>query len=119
MPNTNRKNNKIPPSYSCQSPTILGFLKFYLLIYLLIYLFLATLGLVAELRLSLVVVSGGYTSLRCGVRASLCGGFSCCRARTPGTWASVVVAHGPGSSWTRIFRDKGSNLCPLHWQVDS
>ena len=30
----------------------------------------------------------------CGARASHCGGFSCCRARALGAWASVVVAHG-------------------------
>ena len=50
---------------------------------LFIYLFLASLG------------------LRCGVRASHCGGFSCCRARALGVWASVVVAHGLSScgSW--------------------
>ena len=39
-----------------------------------IYLFLAALG------------------LRCGEWASHCGGFSCCRARALGTWASVVVS---------------------------
>uniref|UniRef100_A0A8C0DIX5 Myosin motor domain-containing protein n=1 Tax=Balaenoptera musculus TaxID=9771 RepID=A0A8C0DIX5_BALMU len=33
-------------------------------------------------------------TLRCGVRASHCGGFSCCRARAPGAQASVVVARG-------------------------
>ena len=26
-------------------------------------------------------------TLRCGARASHCGGFSCCGARTLGTWA--------------------------------
>ena len=33
---------------------------------------------------------------------------------------SVVVAHGPScSAPCGIFLDKGSNPCPLHWQVDS
>ena len=41
-------------------------------------------------RLSLVAVSGGYSSL--GARASHCGGFSCHRARALGARASVVVA---------------------------
>ena len=41
-----------------------------------IYLFLAALG------------------LRCSVRASHCGGFSCCGARALGTRAYVVVARG-------------------------
>ena len=33
---------------------------------------------------------------------------------------SVIVAHGPSCSKARgIFRDQGSNPCPLHWQADS
>ena len=58
-----------------------------------IYLFLAVLGLCC--------CAGAFSScgkqgatLRCGVQASHCGGFSCCRARALGAWASVVVAHG-------------------------
>ena len=34
-------------------------------------------------------------ALHCGVQASHCGGFSCCRAQALGTWASVFVARGP------------------------
>ena len=35
-------------------------------------------------------------------------------------WASVVVAHGPSCpKECEIFPEKGSYLCPLHWQVDS
>ena len=34
--------------------------------------------------------------------------------------SSVVVAHGLSCSMAcGIFPDQGSNLCPLHWQVDS
>ena len=33
---------------------------------------------------------------------------------------SVIVVHGLGCSVAcGIFLDQGSNLCPLHWQVDS
>ena len=41
-------------------------------------------------------------TLRCGVRASRCGGFSCCRAQALGAWASVVAARGLSSygTWT-------------------
>ena len=39
--------------------------------------------------------------LRCGARASHCGGFSCCRARALGAWASVVVALGLSSCGLR------------------
>ena len=40
-------------------------------------------------------------TLRCGVRASYCGGFSCCGARALGAQASVGVARGLSScgSW--------------------
>ena len=47
---------------------------------------------VAARGLSLVGVSG--PTLRCGARASHCGGFSCCRARAVGARASVIVACG-------------------------
>ena len=36
-------------------------------------------------------------TLRCGARASHCGGFSCCGAQALGAWASVVVARGLSS----------------------
>ena len=56
----------------------------------------------------------------CGVQASHCGGFSCCRAHALDTWASVVVAQALScSSACGIFPDQGSNPCPLHWQADS
>ena len=59
-------------------------------------------------------------TLHCGARASHCTGFSCCRAWALGTWASVVVAHGPSCSVEcGIFPDQGSNPCPLQWRVDS
>ena len=74
---------------------------------------------------SLVAGSRGYSSLRCtGLSLS---GFSCCRAwalgagfSSCGLLASIVVAHGLSCSVAcGIFLDQGSNLCPLHWQVDS
>ena len=74
----------------------------------------------------------------CDVQASYCSGFSSCRARAPGSQASVVAAHwcdivarplehrpsscGTGLSCSEacgIFLDQGSNPCPLHWQADS
>ena len=50
---------------------------------------------VAACGLSLVAASGA--TLRCGARASHCGGFSCCGARALDTQASVVVAWGLSS----------------------
>ena len=53
------------------------------------------------------------------VRASHCGGFSCCGARALGAQASVVVAHRLScSAACGIFPDQGLNPCPLHWQAD-
>ena len=47
-------------------------------------------------------------------------GFSCCGAWALGHAGSVVVVHGLSCSTScRIFLDQGSNLCLLHWQVDS
>ena len=68
--------------------------------------------------LSLVVASGGHSSLRCA-------GLSLSRPlllRSTGSRraGSVVVAHGPScSAACGIFPDQGSNPCPLHWQADS
>ena len=71
-------------------------------------------------------------TLSCGMQASHCGGFSCCRAQSLGfvgfsscgSWALeywlVVVVHGLScSAACGIVLDQGSNLCPLHWQVGS
>ena len=76
---------------------------------------------VAMCSLSLVVVSGGYSSLRCAgfslrwrlllwSTGSRHVGFSSCGAQL--RWLSCSAACG-------IFPDQGSNPCPLHWQADS
>ena len=87
---------------------------------------MAALGLVDACGLSLVVLSGGYSSLRCvgfssrwllllWSMGSRCTGFSSC-----GLWTSPVVAHGLSCSTAcGIFPDQGSNPCPLNWQADS
>ena len=68
--------------------------------------------------LSLVVASGGHSSLWCT-------GLSLLRPLllwTTGSrcTGSVIVAHGPSCSVAcGIFPDQGSNPCPVHWQVDS
>ena len=64
-------------------------------IYLFIYLFLAALGLCCYTWA--FWLRGVGATLRCGARASRCGGFSCCGARALGTQASVVVARGLSS----------------------
>ena len=54
----------------------------------------------------LSLVARARATLRCGARASHSGGFSCCRARALGTWASVVVARRLSScgSWALEHR---------------
>ena len=108
---------------------LLIFLKF---IYF-IYLFLAALVLRCCVRLSLVVASEGYSSLRCAgfllqwllllrIMGSRRVGFSSCGAWAQQLWrvGSVVVVHGLScSAACGIFPDWGLNPCPLHWQADS
>ena len=93
------------------------FLKFFILF--LFYLFLWLCWVFASVRgLSLVVASGGRSSLRCA-------GLSLSRPlllRSTGSRraGSVVVAHGPScSAACGILPDQGTNPCPLHWQADS
>ena len=93
---------------------------------LFIYLFLAVLGLRFVQGLSLVAVSGGHPSSRCGDHSSSrCTGLSLSwplplRGTGSRRAGSVVVAHGPSCSVAcGIFPDQGSNPCPLYWQADS
>ena len=68
--------------------------------------------------LSLVAASGGHSS-------SQCAGLSLSwplllRSTISRREDSVIVAHRPScSAACGIFPDRGSNPCPLHWQVDS
>ena len=48
-------------------------------------------------------------TLRCSVRASHCGGFSCCRAWALGTRASVVVVHGLSRCGSRALEHRLSS----------
>ena len=48
-------------------------------------------------------------TLRCGVQASHCGGFSCCRAQALGVWASVAVACGISSCGIRALERRFSS----------
>ena len=93
------------------------FLFFFFLINLFIYFWLCWV-FVSVRGLSLVVASGGHSSLRCA-------GLSLSRPlllRSTGSRhaGSVVVARGPSCpAACGIFPDQGSNPCPLHWQADS
>ena len=61
--------------------------------YVFIYLFIGCVGFSLLCAGFLPLWRVGAT-LRCGVRASHCGGFSCCGAQALGTQALVVVARG-------------------------
>ena len=92
-------------------------LKLFLKIYLFTCFWLLWV-FVAALWLSLVMVSGGYCSLRCvGVSRRQLLLLQSMGSRLVG---SIVVELGLSCSMARwIFWDQGSNLCPLHWQADS
>ena len=74
----------------------------------------------------------GWVTLRYSSWASHYRGFSCCRAQPLGcvgsvvatsrlqSTGSIVMAHGLSCSMAwGIFADQGSNLCLLHWHVNS
>ena len=113
------------------------FLKINLFILFIFYFWLCCI-FVAACGLSLVAVSGGYSSSRCvgfslwwllllQSTGSRHAGFNSCGrwasavvARRLWSTGSVVVAHGLScSAACGIFPDQGSNPCLLHWQADS
>ena len=61
-------------------------------------------------------------TLRCGARASHCGGFSCCGARALGARASVVVARGLSSCGSQALERRlsscGTRASLLHGMWD-
>ena len=92
-------------------------------IYLFTYLWLCWV-FVSVRGLSLVVASGGHSSLWCAglsAQASHYHSLSCCGAQAGSRRAgSVTMAHGPSCSVAcGIFPDQGLNPSPLHWQADS
>ena len=83
------------------------------------FLFLAALGLCCYAQAFSSCGEPGLHS-NCSTPASHCGGFSYCKAWALGSPASIVGAHRLSrSAVCGIFLDQGSNLCPLHQQVDS
>ena len=87
-------------------------------LFFLIYLFYFWLVFVAASRLSPAAVSTVYSSH--STWASHCSGFFCCKAQALGCTGSVAA--GCRLSCPKacgVFPEQGSNLCPLHWKVDS
>ena len=71
--------------------------------------FLAVLGLCCCARAFCSCGEWGRATLHCSVRASHCGGFSCCGAHAVGAWASVVVALGLSSCGSRTLERRLSS----------
>ena len=64
---------------------------------------------VAACWVSLMAVKGA--TLFCCAQASHCGGFSCCGAPVPGTWASVLAAQGLSSCGVWALELMGFSSC--------
>ena len=63
-----------------------GYVFFFILFICLCILFLVSLGLCCYVRAFSSYGEQGLLS-SCGLRASHCGGFSCCRTQASGVWA--------------------------------
>ena len=77
-----------------------------LFFFFLIYLFIFGCAGSSLLRTGFLQLQRAGATLRCGARASHCGGFSCCRARALGMRVSVIVAHRLSScgAWAQLLR---------------
>ena len=101
-------------------PSLVPFLFFFLINLFILFIFIFGCIGSSLLRAGFLYLWRAGATLGCRVRASHCGGFSCCKARALSVRASVVVAHGLScSAACGIFPDQGSNLCPLCWQAGS
>ena len=89
---------------------MLLFFKKIFLMYVCMYLFMAVLGLRFCARaFSSCGKWGRGATVRCGARASHCGGFSCCRAQALGARAPVVVARALSSCGSRALEHRLSS----------
>ena len=88
------------------------FLCFFLFLINLFFNFYFIFGCVGSslLHAGFLQLQGAGATLRCSVRASHCGGFSCCGARPLDTQASVVVACGLQQLWLSDSRARAQQL---------
>ena len=63
------------------------------------------------LRTGFLQLRRAGATLHCNVWASHCSGFSCCRARALGAWASVVAACRLSSCGTQALEHAGFSSC--------
>ena len=73
------------------------------------FFFSAALGRSSLLRAGFVWLWQAGATLYCGVQASHCGGFSCCRAQALGAQASMVAAGGLSSCGSRALEHRLSS----------
>ena len=78
-------------------------ITFYFILFYLFYLFIFGRVRSSLLHTGFLQLRRAGSTLRCGVQASHCGGFSFCGARALGVWASVVVACGLSSCGSRAL----------------
>ena len=101
--------------------------RWYLIFFINCYFFFFLLHCVsiAMWGLSLVTVSRSCSSLHIDMWAFHCRGFSCCGPQALGSRLRSCGLKAPElqlsscSELCVIFLDQGSNICPLHWQVNS
>ena len=112
--------NILPFSSNFLSLHLLCFLE-NVVYFIFLNLFLFILFIFGCVRSSLLWV--GFLQLRwveatlhCGVQASHCSGFSCCRARALGAWTSVVAARGL-SSWASQALELRLSSCGAQAQL--
>ena len=100
----------VNPLVSCYISLVISNLPFiYLFIFnLFIYFFFGCIGSLL-LRAGFLWLRRAVATLHCGVRASHCGGFSCCGAWALGARASVVAARGLSSCGSQALERRVSS----------
>ena len=110
-------------TFSLYTSVLFKFSVTILFIFNFIYIYFLLCWILVAAQTFLQLQRVGLLSRR-GFQASHCGGFSCCVTGSRqvgfsscGSWA---LEHGLSCSTAcRIFPDRRSNLCLLHWQADS
>ena len=87
------------------------FLFIYFLNFIYLFIYVCIFGYIGSPLMRVVFLQLGRAgaTLRCGARASHCGGFSCCRARALGAQASVVMTRGLSSCGSRALERRLSS----------
>ena len=131
VPPRNHHKNSLPAGPLDSNSSFSGVTFFLINLFYFIYFIFGYVGSSLAVRgLSLVVASGGYSLLRYAGFSLRC--LFLLRSMVSRHMGSVAVARGLQSAGSvvvvhrlscsascGIFPDKGSNPCPLPWQVDS